>query len=597
MLKIRQICLPVVLSLFAAMPAQAKVTPIHEYNQAVVDDGSSSMTITCETYNYYDSPVTNAVCTQQNMPDGTVCYSCRCDTSDFPYTESDCGTLGFVNTASSCELREGTYYSTCPCDTTNGWYDESEFVSNVATKFTITSSDIGKIEASGTKDALTCYRASGFSCKTGTSIPWSDIERSTNNSTATTYSDGPEFVYHIEYPFRKGPDNRTVVCAVGFKSIPDSMVSSIPSGETYKCLDFGGSKQATYTGDTYYYVDGCSDSAPCTTSQNTCIVTNSSSFPKWDTATLTTSYTGWNCRFEQEGCQLGVSTDDNGVSVFCTDTEPNSTYFTYTSIPHKNGTETCYAVSSCNTANGYEQAYLGTVSTTDFTKDDATNYTYDVDSIVVSITNATPVDDGDSNTSTPIVGQSYQMTCRVPNGCRTDKGYYNFACDGGCWDGWLSLWLEKEQTSAEKCTADGYEAPLKGVSRICTGTTEYCPYDSSYTKCVVDTLTQQCIDDGYTILPKSCGNGQRLDTCPYDSSYTKCVASVVIVPPGGGATVATCASKGYFLAGSAAANACPYGHKGAGVSAGDGPCYKCCTAAENSSGTACMSTSTVIKQQ
>ena len=64
MLKIRQICLPVVLSLFAAMPAQAKVTPIHEYNQAVVDDGSSSITITCETYNYYDSPVTNAICTK-----------------------------------------------------------------------------------------------------------------------------------------------------------------------------------------------------------------------------------------------------------------------------------------------------------------------------------------------------------------------------------------------------------------------------------------------------------------------------------------------------------------------------------------------------
>ena len=301
MLKIRQICLPVVLSLFAAMPAQAKVTPIHEYNQAVVDDGSSSITITCETYNYYDSPVTNAICTQQNMPDGTVCYSCRCDTSDFPYTESDCGTLGFVNTASSCELREGIYYSTCPCDTTNGWYDESEFVSNVASKFTITSSDIGKIEASGTKDALTCYRASGFSCKTGTSIPWSDIKSSNN-----------------------------------------------------------------------------------------------------------------------------------------------STYFTYTGIPHKNGSETCYAVSSCNTANGYEQVYLGIViSTTDFTKDDATNYTYDVDSIVVSITNDTPIDDGDSNTSTPIVGQSYQMTCRVPNGCRTDKGYYNFVCDGGCWDGWLSLWMPR----------------------------------------------------------------------------------------------------------------------------------------------------------
>ena len=507
MLKIRQICLPVVLSLFAAMPAQAKVTPIHEYNQAVVDDGSSSITISCENYNYYDSPVTNAICTQQNMPDGTVCYSCRCDTSDFPYTESDCGTTGFVPGTTSCALREGTRYSTCPCDTANGWYDESEFVSNVATKFTITSDDTGKIEASGTKDALTCYRASGFSCKTGTSIPWSDIERSTNNSTATTYSDGPEFVYHIEYPFRKGPDNRTVVCAVGFKSIPDSMVSSIPSGETYKCLDFGGSKTATYTGDTYYYVDGCSDSAPCTTTQNTCIVTNSSSFPKWDTATLTTSYTGWNCRFEQEGCLLGLSTDDKGVSVLCTDTEPNSTYFTYTSIPHKNGTETCYAVSGCNTSKGYDKAHFGSIVTTDFTKDDGTNYTYDANSVI---------------------SNSYQMTCRVPNGCRTDKGYYNFACEGGCWDGWLSLWLEKEQTSAEKCLADGYEPKAVGnvllACNILAGESmEDCPYDSSYGKCVIDRSARQCIDEGYSTTLKSCNAGYELDTCPNNSAYTKCV--------------------------------------------------------------------------
>ena len=635
MLKIRQICLPVVLSLFAAMPAQAKVTPIHEYNQAVVDDGSSSITISCENYNYYDSPVTNAICTQQNMPDGTVCYSCRCDTSDFPYTESDCGTTGFVPGTTSCALREGTRYSTCLCDTANGWYDESEFVSDVDTKFTITSDDTGKIEASGTKDALTCYRASGFSCKTGTSIPWSDIQRTTNNSTATTNSDGPEFVYHIEYPFREGPDNRTVVCAVGLKSIPDSMVSSIPSGETYKCLDFGGSKQATYTGDTYYYVDGCSDSAPCTTSQNTCIVTNSSSFPEWDTATLTTSYTGWNCRFEQEGCQLGVSTDNNGESVFCTDTEPNSTYFTYTSIPHKNGTETCYAVSSCNTANDYELAYLGVISATDFTKDDATNYTYDVDSVVVSITNDTPVDDGDSNAHKPLVGQSYQMTCRTPSGCRTDKGYYNFACDGGCWDGWLSLWLEKEQTSAEKCIDAGYSMSSK--SCVDGYKLDTCPYNSAYTKCVIDRTARQCIDEGYsTILKrcndgyeldtcpnnsaytkcvldrsvrqcidagydttlKSCSFGQKLDTCPYNSAYTKCVISVTILPGDGIEVVKdTCASKGYFIAGSAAASACPYGHKSAGVSADDGPCYICCSAAENSSGFACMSNSTVIMQQ
>ena len=99
------------------------------------------------------------------------------------------------------------------------------------------------------------------------------------------------------------------------------------------------------------------------------------------------------------------------------------------------------------------------------------------------------------------------------------------------------------------------------------------------------------------MLLKTCSSGQKLDTCPYNTAYTKCVISVTIVPPGGGTTVTTCASKGYFLAGSAAANACPYGHKGAGVSADDGPCYICCTAAENSSGTACMSTSTVIKQQ
>lgn len=83
------------------------------------------------------------------------------------------------------------------------------------------------------------------------------------------------------------------------------------------------------------------------------------------------------------------------------------------------GSATCYKVTGCNTGNDYEEAYRGTSPASDYTTSSSTLYTYTVQKYIAGST---------------------RLICRMPSGCRT--GYYNFACDGGCWDGRLSLWAQ-----------------------------------------------------------------------------------------------------------------------------------------------------------
>ena len=140
--------------------------------------------------------------------------------------------------------------------------------------------------------------------------------------------------------------------------------------------------------------------------------------------------------------------------------------------------------------------------------------------------------------------------------------------------------------TAEQCEELGYKLikgsvtgnVLTGLLCLTTQTIEYCPYNNEYGKCV-DNPENDCLALGYS--KPLCMVGQTKEYCPLDNSFYKCVGS--------GSSAEICLG-GYLL--SEIQGKCPqYGFKVTGQVTNQGPCYRCCTAAEQNT---CINNSTAL---
>ena len=382
MLKTRYILEAVMLSCLMTISVQAKVTPINEYNMTITDDGKQAFNQTCSAYGWYNSIQPNAICTkQQTLMDGTQCYACHCD-SKYKYA---CTSEGIIGSGEACSADGTPKYTACAC--AEG-YISTASVKNVGTYFNTPT--VYEDKDSNVK----CYKKDSFTCASG----YQTYKSGTTEE--TTYG----ITYDTESPFTES----SLACVVSY-DLPSECQTSAP-GEDLSCLT-RATPTLSLIGDgkstVYCFTGDCSGEGACV---------GNDTYDCIDVSTQRHPASGITCR-KVKGCLSGAQSNN---SYFCSSSAPDSTYFT--STPSTAGSVTCYKVTGCNTSNGYELVNMGASNSTTYTTDDSTNYTYTVQK-------------HEDN--------SQQMVCRMPSGCLADKEYYNFACEGGCWNGLLSLWMPR----------------------------------------------------------------------------------------------------------------------------------------------------------
>ena len=369
------------LGILTISSAQAKVTPINEYNMTITDDGKQALNQSCASYEWFDSIQTNAICTLQTLMDGTKCYDCHCD-SKYKYA---CTSEGIIGSGEACSADGTPKYTACACAND---YISTASVKNVGTYFNTPT--VYEDKDSNVK----CYKKDSFTCANG----YPTYKSGTTEE--TTYG----ITYNTESPFAES----SLACVVSY-DLPTNCQTSAP-GEDLSCLKRATPTLTLYgsgTSTVYCFTGDCSNEGACV---------GNDTYDCIDVGTQRHQASGITCR-KVKGCLSGAQSND---SYFCTSSAPDSKYFKSTSSTA--GSVTCYKVTGCNTSSGYDLADIGASNSTTYTTDDNTNYTYTVQKLEEN---------------------SQQMVCRMPSGCRTDKEYYNFACEGGCWNGWLSLWMPR----------------------------------------------------------------------------------------------------------------------------------------------------------
>ena len=362
------------LGILTISSAQAKVTPINEYNMTITDDGKQALNQSCASYGWFDSIQTNAICTLQTLMDGTKCYDCHCD-SKYKYT---CSGTNITGSGGACSIGGTAKYPACAC--AEGYIKEAEFTPNLTS--------ISYPQPSTGDDGTKCYKKSAFACKGG-------------YNKFTSHPDSPYVTYTTQSPF----SDKSLQCITGYSNTGGRYHINRPSNTD--CLEMSSINLSLLPTpiNLYYFTGSCSSSTRCTTTKKDCVLYN----PQ----TKTTKTGGSVTCNKISGCQSGLV-----GSYICGTTAASSSYFTSEKVT--DGTTTCYKVSGCKTGSGYEQAYIGTSPAADYTTKSGSNYTYTVQKYTAG---------------------SASLVCRTPSGCRT--GYYNFACEGGCWNGLLSLWMPR----------------------------------------------------------------------------------------------------------------------------------------------------------
>ena len=337
MLKKRTVYMAAVLSLFAALPALAAVTPITEYKETY---GSS------DKYSYI-SGVNSAAETAPGCKQGEhrtppagytcdfywpnngdfICYNnCRCE-----YT-MNCSKTGLKGSGGSCTINNSTYYEECIC--ADGYVSASDL--DQANKKNL------NLPAAVTGGGITCYKKDGITCK-------------------TTYKKPDSESYGVTYKTFKPFEGSSLMCVESF----DAGEKCLPNdfGAEYDC--FERETVTLLTGDTYYCLTGnCSNSGGCTTTTSTdCFKTSS------------VSRAGITCR-NWGGCDVGLKGSGSGQYI-CGSSAPSGG-FAYSAL-RENGT-TCYKVTGC--PSGYEKAYMGTPTSKDYST--GNGQTYDVKKYSVS---------------------------------------------------------------------------------------------------------------------------------------------------------------------------------------------------------------------
>ncbi len=364
------------LSCLMTISAQAKVTPINEYNMTITDDKQQAFNQSCSAYGWFDSIQANAICTQQTLMNGAKCYDCHCD-SKYKYA---CASEGIIGSGEACSIGGTKKYTACTC--AEGYIKEAEVTKNLTS--------ISYPQPSTGDDKTTCYKKSAFACNAG-------------YNKFTSHPASPYVTYTTESPF----SDKSLQCVTDYSNTGGRYFKAENRPANTDCLETSSISLDLLPSsiDLYYFNGNCSSSTGCTTTKKDCVLYNDQ--------TGTTNKGGSVTCNKISGCQSGLV-----GSYICGMTEADSNYFTSEKVT--DGDAICYKVSGCKTGSGYEQAYIGTSPASDYTTKSGSNYTYTVK----------------THTS-----GSASLVCRTPSGCST--GYYNFACEGGCWNGLLSLWMPR----------------------------------------------------------------------------------------------------------------------------------------------------------
>ncbi len=447
-----------------AFSAQAKVTPVHEYKAGMIASGDDS-TATCAQYGegWYDTKKgsANAVVETKTIPNTTTkCYKTTCP-SNFVFSPSNCNQTGFTKGSSSCtDSLSKTYYTDCPC--ASGYYTADKFASNYKTAFTMASGTEVTITAERlTSSKATCYKLAGFTCKSGT-VSVTD-KPSISGGAGTITRLGGFAKYNVITPLSSASTG--VVCAKDVTFSSPLTEGSVPSN-TLKCAEITKDQKDPVLGKTYWYYNGnCSTASDtsCGSTSDVCISTTYTT-PTVFTSSQTKSTV--NCYYAT-GCKYTSNTDGSICAGPKGTPSVSTSYFAASSASV--GTVSCQKVTGCATSNGYEKvfsgAYLPKVSS-EYASDEKA--TYDVQTVIAS---------SDSSVTADIAS----MVCRKQTGCNTNNGYYNVACDGGCWDGWLSLW-GGFGTEAIPCVAGAWVDTGTGAcyASADTGHDQYMYLDTNY---------------------------------------------------------------------------------------------------------------------
>ena len=516
----------IALVLAFAMPAMAKVTPAHKYQQGKFtgdhkqDNPSNAVTgVPCSSYGWYTEAealkifansftitalTNNGSCSKQTLSDRT-CYSCSCPAS-YQYVCSPSGRPGYkrgikpANGANSCTLfsagksgdynKTQPYYTGCDCNASEGYIPNEQFNPSVLGLFS--GGSMTTAEGSKGGAAITCYDVNSFStCITnsgglnGQTVLAENVTSVTGSvSSASLTFNTEKGVTYTAKPLLNTANKTMAWGGVTFNNkycttnatISSPLMTSAPNEE---CATFS-SKKANHYDKTYYYYTGCVNDGFCQTSSNDCVLASTTNITIYTPGNTSTS--SLTCA-KTTGCKNGLVETSGGAQIFCKEV-PSTNYtaagfnFLTTQANTTAGTKFCARV-SCNTANKWEQypkniaQYSGSVDYTTYNESSATHYRYDAQKQTAG-----------SNT----------LVCRQPNGCLTESDWYNFACAKStgsdvttpankpelCWEGYLSYWLPRPSTpvsctvtncaqcdSAGKCTKcnDGYTLLSTGVCR------------------------------------------------------------------------------------------------------------------------------------
>ncbi len=352
------------------LPAQSKVTPVHEYNTSNINS-STEETINCDVMGYFSQAQENAVCTKKTIAGGTTCYDCHCG-SEYKYL---CNTTGMTPSGNKCSADGTAKYSSCAC--ASGYISSSSVTTGLASISYPTP-----VEEKGIK----CYKTSAFACASG------------YKSFTSNPSEGG-ITYTTQSPY----SGSTLKCVSGYTKT-DKYMTSVPSG--YDCMTRSSVYLSLLKSPIYlYYFTGCSDSGNCTSTLQDCLTSSSQ------------KSNGITC-YKITGCQSGV-VKGSSSTYMCLNSKSssaNSKYYTYTTISR--GDVSCLKITGCTSP--YEKAYIGTtVDKSKYALGDV--YSYEVQELISG---------------------SGQIICRTPNGCNAQKGYYDYTCPSGCWNGILSWWKQ-----------------------------------------------------------------------------------------------------------------------------------------------------------
>ena len=327
MIKNIEIFSVVAISLLLASSAQAKVTPVHEYNQSSMKTSADEMDISCQTYGYFDTIQANAVCSKKKLINGTDCYDCHCG-NEYQYSCTSAGITGPDGNA--CTADGTTKYSYCECAT--NYISETRVTKDLDSIHYPTPAEEG---------GAVCYKSSEFDCADG-------YKEFSANPTA----DG--VTYTTETPYT----GSTLKCVSGYDATSKYM-ETIPSSG-YDCMSYSSVYLSSLKDPiSLYYFTGCSDSGNCSSSMQDCISYNSQYH----------SGSGIRC-YKAIGCQKGTSSDGS----FCSpDASSASSFLNYTSVSE--GSYTCSKVSGCK--SDFEEIYANLLykgNASDFASNTSTIY-------------------------------------------------------------------------------------------------------------------------------------------------------------------------------------------------------------------------------